>query len=72
MISNLTLGIELIALQWGSKDYPLHLVLLMKLDLIEDFLQRTFLQYTVNLAGSAIFCPCNCGHDLSADDINEM
>ena len=31
-----------------------------------------FLQYTVNLAESAIFCPCNCGHDLSADDINEM
>ena len=42
MISNLSLGIEIIALQWGSKDYPLHLVLLMILDLIEDFLQRTF------------------------------
>ena len=39
MISNLTLGIEIIALQWGSKDYPLHLLLLMKLDLIEGFLQ---------------------------------
>ena len=66
MISNLTLGIEIIALQWGSKDYPLHLVLLMKLDLIEDFLQRTFfLQHTVNLAGSAIFCSCICGHDVT-------
>ena len=42
MISNLSLGIEIIALQWGSKDYPLHLVLLMKLDLIEDFLRGTF------------------------------
>ena len=41
MISNPSLGIEIIALQWGSKDYPLHLVLLMILDLIEDFLQRT-------------------------------
>ena len=31
-----------------------------------------FLQYTVNLAGSAILCSYNCDHDLNADVINEV